>query len=584
MKAIGSVVAFAIFVAIGLTAQSQTPPRDLPQVSVAGTASIAGVVVADDQARTPLRNVRVSIQRSGVEDTRTVSTDDQGRYQLASLPPGAYTMSFVKAPYVGLTYGAPKPGMPGRDIALADGEQFAAAPVALFRGAVIAGRLRDRNGRPVASTTVTATQFVINDGRRFPRSSSGASASAETNAHGEYRIFGLLPGEYVVYANNRQSTPQRETTAAEVAWTRQPAGQAPPPPRPFGYVPTFFGGSDSEGAAVVRLTRSEERLGLDMVMQAVPVTRVAGIVSGPGGESIRAPVMFLMPVTGLEFFSALLPLSATMQGDGSFSFGLVPRGSYRLLVATREPVPVMPSGTQSTAKLWADVPVEVGSTDVGALSIQLQPTLTVTGTMSVAATAPPAWNLQAARISLSQHGDINANQIASITSVVAADGSFKVLGLVPGRYFAQVTVPATAGTNWVARSAVMDDVDLMDMRVEIRTDKSGLAVTLTDTPTELSGTIGDPSGRPAELYVFAFSTNRAYWRMPTRRTAYVRSTEKGTYSIKNLPAGEYYLCALTELDLQMRFEPEYLQQLIGASAKITLAEGEKKQQNLQIAK
>ena len=62
------------------------------------------------------------------------------------------------------------------------------------------------------------------------------------------------------------------------------------------------------------------------------------------------------------------------------------------------------------------------------------------------------------------------------------------------------------------------------------------------------------------------------------------ATDTGAYSIAGLPGGEYYLCALTELDATLQYEPEYLEQLIPAAIKISLAEGEKKQQNLQVGR
>ena len=62
----------------------------------------------------------------------------------------------------------------------------------------------------------------------------------------------------------------------------------------------------------------------------------------------------------------------------------------------------------------------------------------------------------------------------------------------------------------------------------------------------------------------------------------VRASDNGTYLITDLPAGEYFLCAAVEIDRQLMFEPEYLQQLIPLSLKITLGEGEKKVQSLQV--
>jgi hypothetical protein len=108
-------------------------------------------------------------------------------------------------------------------------------------------------------------------------------------------------------------------------------------------------------------------------------------------------------------------------------------------------------------------------------------------------------------------------------------------------------------------------------------------LTVADNLPQLSGILSDQSGLPApQLYVFAFSTDPSQWNTGSRRIAAVRTSEAGAYSITGLPAGEYYLCALTELDTTLQNEPSYLEQFVSASTRITLGEGEKKTQNLRI--
>ena len=85
-----------------------------------------------------------------------------------------------------------------------------------------------------------------------------------------------------------------------------------------------------------------------------------------------------------------------------------------------------------------------------------------------------------------------------------------------------------------------------------------------------------------DLNVLVFPTDKSYWIPNARRVKTVRAADNGTFLITGLPAGEYFLCAAVEIDRQLMYEPEYLQQLIPLSLKITLAEGEKKVQSLQI--
>jgi hypothetical protein len=63
----------------------------------------------------------------------------------------------------------------------------------------------------------------------------------------------------------------------------------------------------------------------------------------------------------------------------------------------------------------------------------------------------------------------------------------------------------------------------------------------------------------------------------------VRASTDGSFSIPGLPAGEYYICALTEYDPATASDPSFLAPLVAASVKITLTDGEKKMQVLKLA-
>jgi hypothetical protein len=66
----------------------------------------------------------------------------------------------------------------------------------LIPSGVIAGRVLDEDGEPLASVTVSALREVYNEGKRTLATSSALS----TNDLGEYRLFGLPPGRYFVTA------------------------------------------------------------------------------------------------------------------------------------------------------------------------------------------------------------------------------------------------------------------------------------------------------------------------------------------------------------------------------------------------
>jgi hypothetical protein len=62
----------------------------------------------------------------------------------------------------------------------------------------------------------------------------------------------------------------------------------------------------------------------------------------------------------------------------------------------------------------------------------------------------------------------------------------------------------------------------------------------------------------------------------------VRPDSSGRFVLENLPAGEYLICALTDIDDGQWNEPGFFDAAIAASVRISLADGEKKVQDLKL--
>jgi hypothetical protein len=131
---------------------------------------------------------------------------------------------------------------------------------------------------------------------------------------------------------------------------------------------------------------------------------------------------------------------------------------------------------------------------------------------------------------------------------------------------------------------VLGERDLFDGLIEVgRASMTGVVVTFTDTRSELSGTLQTASGAPAsDVFVVAYATNPAMWGPRARRVQAVRPGVDGGFSLKDLPPGEYYLSAVTEVEQEELQEPKFLEELVKASIKISIGEGEKKVQDLRM--
>src|SRR6185503_12852227 len=123
-----------------------------------------------------------------------------GRYEFRDLPAGRFNVSVSKSGFVTMSYGQNRPFEPGRPIELAEAQKMEKADVALPRGSVLAGRVADEFGEAVAEAEVTAMRMQFSNGRRrlVPSGRNGT-----TNDLGQFRIYGLPPGEYYVSATLR---------------------------------------------------------------------------------------------------------------------------------------------------------------------------------------------------------------------------------------------------------------------------------------------------------------------------------------------------------------------------------------------
>ena len=157
---------------------------------------------------------------------------------------------------------------------------------------------------------------------------------------------------------------------------------------------------------------------------------------------------------------------------------------------------------------------------------------------------------------------------------------------MPGTYQLLATVPQ--GAAWSLRAARVGGRDLLDAPLEIGAssgDVDGAVLTMTDQHSELSGRLQDAAGVAASGYsVVVFPTDSTLWRPGARRLQTTRAATDGTFTFRDLPGGTYLLAALTDLDPTTWQTPDFLNQVVSSAIGVTLGEGEKKTQNVQIAR
>jgi hypothetical protein len=611
--------------------------RDEQNRQQAGSGAIGGTVMSDESSPQPVRAAQVQVTSSDFATRRTVYTDSAGRFGVDRLPAGRYNVQVTKPGWVRMSYGARGPDRPGTPITVADGAKVADVAVRLPRGAVITGMVVDEHGLPAYGAQVRVMQYRMQQGERVLMPVVGGGPFSESaDDRGMYRLYGLPAGEYVVTAAPRvtltgevQAMSDAEIRAALQALQQpqQPGAVSPPPapaPAPerdmgttVAYAPVFYPGTTSAAnAATITLAAGEERTGVDFALQLVRTARLEGVVTAPAGVAVQSTQLMLMPKIDGGGILAMPPMlmRATPGPDGRFSYNAVPPGQYTISArASAGGGPggeregrgtfsftgragggenVMMIGGPGGPAYWAQADVTVDGEKVADVGLALQPGMKVGGKIEFRGTRaiPPA-DLTRVRLNMVPAPSPGGTTIVMGVPMAEIDptGRFAFDGVTPGRYRISGTVPIAPGSGpapqWTLKSVMVKGRDALDFPFEVApNDTIGDAViTFTDATQEVSGSLQDPSGRPAPDYtIVVFPADQQYWTVQRR----IRTTRPGTdgkFTIAGLPPGEYRMAAVVDVAPNEASNPSFLEQLVAASYQFTLAEGEKKQQDLRIA-
>lgn len=349
------------------------------------------------------------------------------------------------------------------------------------------------------------------------------------------------------------------------------------------YAPIFHPSATDIGAAApIALGVSEERTGVDVTIQLVPTATISGTISSPSGalpQSLSVRLVPAGPQTEMLAGAGLRGLTAQPRPDGTYVFTGVAPGAYTIKAIIGRGRGAAPN----TPTEWAaaDVPVSGQDLDV---PLTLQPGVAVNGRVVFEGSQPTAAELQALSFMLVPPGSGGQVQTSG-GGRVDAEGRFTFAGVTPDTYQFVTTWNAPgAREKWTIKSSTANGREAFEAPLRVNPNETlDWTVTFTDKPTGLTGVLKDPGGRPATDYcILVFSSDRKYWMPASRRVRMTRPATDGSYSVKGLPPGEYYLAAPTDLETGEWNDPVLLEQLVRSSAKITLRDGETTTQDFRI--
>lgn len=586
------------------------PARDpaADQAVPVGTASIVGTVTIAGSGL-PARRARVTLSGADGTRPRTVIANQQGQFAFATLPSGRYSLSATKPGHLMAAFGQSQPGRPGTPIQLGDGQKFEAG-LQLMRGGVLTGTVLDEDGDVIPGTQVRAMRYAMQAGQRtlIP------AGTGATDDRGIYRIYGLPPGEYVVGATPRNAGGgvNIESIREEIAAVRQSAGMRGRANGPLagnvaariealqsaaataedsatGYAPVYYPGSTAlSQAAPITLAPAEERAGVDFQLQRVAVGRVEGFVANSTGQALQN---IQVTLTDASQNVPGMGVNATRADDqGRFSFTNVAPGHYRIsaraiVVEPGERGRGGPGGRPvDQARYWAAGDVTVDGRDVTNVALALQPGMTATGRVVFQGTslAQPT-DLTRIRVNVIPADVTSRDPGGPVGGRVDASGKFVATGITPGRYRLNAS---GAPQGWTVESAVVEGQDTLDFPFEVKAGQNvgSAVITFTDRRSELSGTLQSSAGQPVSGYtLLLFPADQRYWIPQSRRIRLARPATDGQFIFGNVPPGDYRLATVVDVEPGAWQDTAYLQQLETGALRVSVAEGERKVQNVRIA-
>jgi protocatechuate 3,4-dioxygenase beta subunit len=587
--------------ACGASATGQQPPRDTPHITD-HTSSISGTVFVGGEPTQPARRVRVTLTDvTWAAPGQTTTTDDHGAFAFRGLPAGRFELQAFKNAYLRASYGTSRPDRPGVPVVVKDGEAVTNLAMTIVRGGVITGTVRDTRGRPVPGVTVRVLKLGYNavTGERTLGAPSSGSA-AVTDDRGEYRAYGLPPGGYLVLVapastSGRSNVPIRQLTTEDVrmAWqaARAGASTAAPPPRPslssssarVNDAPVFYpSATDIRAAATIPLGLSEERAGVDVTIQLVPTATISGTITAPGSALPAFLTVRLVPGSAEQDMLAgagLRGLSTQPAADGTYSFSSVAPGNYTIRATVGGGRGAPPN--VSTQGATAEVNVDGQDLDV---PLTLQPGVAINGRVVFEGSHPTPAELQTLSFGLVPPGS-GGEALRNGGGRVDAEGRFTFAGVMPDAYHFVMTWTAPgAGDKWTITSSTGNGREAFESPLRVNPNEAlEWTVTLTETPTTLTGVLTDAAGRPAtDYYVLVFSSDHGKWVPGSRRIRMTRPATDGSFTIKGLPPGEYLLAAPTDLESGEWNDPVLLDQLAPSSLRVVLRDGETTRRDLRI--
>ena len=552
-------------------AQNTTPTAAAP-ASEKKKSRLEGIVLSLNGEAVRKATVRLQgsvLQPGQPPSTYSEATDNEGKFVFEDIPAGRYMLTSEKPGFVTSRYGARSNTSPGAQLTLTEGMEMKNLSIKMTPQGVIAGKVLDQDGDPVATAQIQVMRYAYVRGRKQLQQTGAAT----TNDLGEYRAGNLPPGRYYLSASDRRNaliiTPDRPG--------RPSAGQE-------GNITTFYpNGTDAASGVPVDVAAGGEMRGVDIRLRKAKVYTVRGKAVDASGVPSQAIVAFTKKEDSSGGFVGALNGGgfSQLRPDGTFEFrGIVP-GTYVLQVLQAN------VNGNPQANVTGRVEVTVADANIDNLVLPMGPGPEITGTVSleggdIATLLKPTQNTPSAAASAGNVpvafsprfaltlNDTQGSSVATPNAQVKDDGTFRFNAVGTSKYLlAAVLLPQ--GTY--LKSARYGGQDVTHAPIDTTSGSGGtLELVLSSKAADVAGSVQNDKGE-ALAGVIVTMWPKTPDGTPTGGTRQASTDQNGGYKFQGLAPGDYYVAAWEELEPGLATSADFLANFSGNAAAIKLSEG-----------
>ncbi len=526
----------------GAEAQSKKPEN----TPAKDTCSVAGLVVKLG-SNEPLRKAHIYLEK--VDDPRSgysAHTDTAGHFAIRKIDPGRYNLRVAHSGYVSQSYGETSSSR-GAVLALTQGREMQDLLFRMVPWAVISGRIADEDGDPVPEVQVQAMRYNFTEGKRALET----EGLAQTNDLGEFRLFGLSKGRYLV----RAQIGERWQSSISASSREDPDSAAR-----TGYAPVYYPGTpDQSRAATIEVAPGQEIPAVDFTLIPIRTFRVRGrVFDAVLGQPAKNCFIFLMRHEP-NLFGWDSRQGQTDCNNGSFEFNDLPPGSYNVIVTLSN------SGKRRSARASLDL----DNTNVDDVRVVVGPGIELTGRVLVQ--GRESFDFSDVGIWLN---DPDQDFNGGAGAVVKPDGSLTIESIPEGVYQIGVSGrPPGFSPDFYLKSASVNGESILEkgLAVGAGSPRGPLEVVLSSAGTRIEGTVTDENDLPSAGVVVALVPERER-RHQFRLYKDTTTDQYGQFILRGVTPGTYKLFSWKEAENNAWEDPDFLASFESKGTKVTAEE------------